>query len=44
MQANNKTTEFSDLIDLMLSPTVEMEGCDCIFPDSVFFDKDGKPN
>ena len=44
MQANKRSTDFQELIDYMISPTLEMDGCECMFPDSVFFDKDGKPN
>lgn len=27
-----------------MSPSSEMEGCSCLFPDSVFFGEDGKPS
>lgn len=26
-----------------MSPSSEVEGCECLFPDSVFFSEDGKP-
>jgi hypothetical protein len=35
---------FPKIIELMISPSPEMEGCDCLFPDTVFFSEDGKPS
>ena len=29
---------------MMTAPNSEMEGCECLFPDSVFFGEDGKPS
>ena len=31
------------LIELMFAPTSDVDGCECIFPDSAFFGEDGKP-
>lgn len=36
-------TLFLKLVELMIAPTSEVDGCECIFPDSVFFGEDGKP-
>ena len=27
-----------------MAPSSDMEGCSCLFPDSVFFSDDGKPS
>mgnify|MGYP002804483639 CR=1 FL=1 len=32
------------MIELMMAPSGDMEGCSCLFPDSVFFSEDGKPS
>jgi hypothetical protein len=31
------------LIEFMIAPSSDVEGCECIFPDSAFFGEDGKP-
>lgn len=34
---------FVKLIEYLLPPTLDLEGCEIKFPDSVFFGEDGKP-
>lgn len=34
---------FRQLIDCLLPPSLELDGCEINFPDSVFFDEVGKP-
>ena len=40
---SKEAASFLKLIELMIAPTNDVEGCECIFPDSVFFGEDGKP-
>ena len=38
-----KNIGFRQLIDCLLPHSLELEGCEVLFPDSVFFGEDGKP-
>lgn len=40
-QEESKT--FGDLVEYILPPSLDLEGCEIMFPDSVFFGTDGKP-
>ena len=37
------SASFLKIVELMIAPTSEVDGCECLFPDSVFFGEDGKP-
>ena len=39
----DETVSFAKLVEYMLPPTLDLEGCEIKFPDSVFFGDDGKP-
>jgi hypothetical protein len=28
----------------MLAPSIDLEGCECLFPDTLFFTEEGKPD
>ena len=36
-------SSFFKIVECMISNSPELEGCGCLFPDSVFFGDDGKP-
>ena len=36
------TITFSKFINLLLAPSIDLEGCECLFPDALFFTEDGK--
>jgi len=33
---------FTKLVDYLLPPALEVDGCELLFPDSLFFDESGK--
>ena len=33
---------FSKFMSLLLAPSLDLEGCECLFPDALFFTDDGK--
>lgn len=39
----NDKIEFIKLVEYLLPPSLDLEGCELKFPDSVFFGEDGKP-
>jgi len=34
---------FVKMIEYLLPPSLDLEGCEVLFPDSIFFGEDGKP-
>ena len=40
----HESITFSKLISLLLSPSIDLEGCEVLFPDALFFTEEGKPD
>jgi len=40
----NDSISFAKFISHMLAPSIDLEGCECLFPDSLFFTEEGKPD
>ena len=36
-------SNFFKIVESMISPSLDMEGCECLLPDTAFFGDDGKP-
>jgi len=35
---------FSKFVSLLLAPSIDLEGCECLFPDALFLTEEGKPD
>ena len=40
----NEVISFSTFIEYLLPPSIDLEGCEVQFPDSLFFKEDGQPS
>lgn len=40
----NDSIPFSKFVNHMLAPSIDLEGCECLFPDTLFFTEEGKPD